>query len=80
MDTETERNIQKSLSYLTQNRTTIIIAHRLSTLRDVDSLIVIENGKMTESGTHSELIAKKGAYFNLYSMQAKALKSIGIEG
>ena len=80
MDTETERTIQRSLSYLTRGRTTIIIAHRLSTLRDVDSLIVIENGKMTESGTHAELIAKKGAYFNLYRMQAKALKSIGIEG
>ena len=79
MDTETERQIQRSLSYLTKNRTTIIIAHRLSTLRDVDKLIVIENGKMTESGTHSELIAKKGAYFNLYKMQAQALKSIGIE-
>ena len=80
MDTETERQIQRSLSYLTKNRTTIIIAHRLSTLRDVDKLIVIENGKMTESGTHAELIAKKGAYFNLYKMQAQALKSIGIEG
>ncbi|MCL2816000.1 MAG: ABC transporter ATP-binding protein/permease, partial [Oscillospiraceae bacterium] len=79
MDTETERQIQRSLSYLTKNRTTIIIAHRLSTLRDVDKLIVIENGKMTESGTHSELISKKGAYFNLYKMQAQALKSIGIE-
>jgi len=80
MDTETERTIQRSLSYLTRDRTTLIIAHRLSTLRDVDSLIVIENGKMTESGTHTELISKKGAYFNLYVMQAKALKSIGIEG
>ena len=79
MDTETERTIQRSLSYLTKDRTTIIIAHRLSTLRDVDSLIVVENGKMTESGTHAELISKKGAYFNLYKMQAKALKSIGIE-
>ena len=80
MDTETERQIQRSLSYLTKDRTTIIIAHRLSTLRDVDKLIVIENGKMTESGTHAELIAKKGIYFNLYKMQAQALKSIGIEG
>lgn len=79
MDTETERQIQHSLSLLTQNRTTIIIAHRLSTLRDVDKLIVVENGKMTESGTHAELIAKKGTYYNLYMMQAKALKSIGIE-
>jgi ATP-binding cassette subfamily B protein len=80
MDTETERQIQRALSYLTKDRTTIIIAHRLSTLRDVDKLIVMENGKMTESGTHAELIAKKGAYFNLYKMQAQALKSIGIEG
>ena len=80
MDTETERQIQRALSYLTKDRTTIIIAHRLSTLRDVDKLIVIENGKMTESGTHAELISKKGAYFNLYKMQAQALKSIGIEG
>ena len=79
MDTETERQIQHSLSLLTQNRTTIIIAHRLSTLRDVDKLIVVENGKMTESGTHAELIEKKGTYYNLYTMQAKALKSIGIE-
>jgi len=80
MDTETERQIQRALSYLTKDRTTIIIAHRLSTLRDVDKLIVMENGKMTESGTHAELIAKKGVYFNLYKMQAQALKSIGIEG
>ena len=79
MDTETERQIQYSLSLLTQNRTTIIIAHRLSTLRDVDKLIVVDNGKMTESGTHAELIEKKGTYYNLYTMQAKALKSIGIE-
>ena len=79
MDTETERQIQHSLSLLTKNRTTIIIAHRLSTLRDVDKLIVMENGKMTESGTHLELIKKRGTYFNLYTMQAKALKSIGIE-
>lgn len=79
MDTETERQIQRSLSFLTRNRTTLIIAHRLSTLRDVDTLIVIENGKMTESGTHSELFGKKGTYYNLYTMQTKALKSIGIE-
>jgi len=79
MDTETERQTQHSLSLLTQNRTTIIIAHRLSTLRDVDKLIVVENGKMTESGTHAELIEKKGTYYNLYTMQAKALKAIGVE-
>ena len=79
MDTQTERQIQAALSEITRGRTTIIIAHRLSTLRDADNLIVIENGKMTETGTHSELIRAGGAYFNLYKMQLQALKTIGIE-
>ena len=79
MDTETERQIQTALERLVKGRTTIMIAHRLSTLRDADKLIVIENGKMPEFGTHSELIAKKGIYFNLYKMQVEALKNIGIE-
>lgn len=78
MDTETERQIQAALSKLVVGRTTIMIAHRLSTLRDADYLIVIENGKMPEFGTHAELIAKKGIYFNLYRLQYEALKSIGI--
>ena len=56
-----------------------MIAHRLSTLRDADKLIVIENGKMPEFGTHLELINQKGIYYKLYKMQAQALKSIGIE-
>lgn len=79
MDTQTERAIQESLNKLTKNRTTIMIAHRLSTLRDADKLIVIENGKMPEAGTAEELIKKKGVYFKLYKMQAEALKTIGIE-
>ena len=79
MDTETERQIQTALERLVKGRTTIMIAHRLSTLRDADKLIVIENGKMPEFGTHSELIAKKGIYFTLYKMQVEALKNIGIE-
>ena len=79
MDTETERQIQDALTTLTIGRTTIIIAHRLSTLRDADKLIVIENGKMPESGTHQELLASKGIYYKLYKLQADALKTIGIE-
>jgi ATP-binding cassette subfamily B protein len=79
MDTQTERQIQEALNRLTKGRTTIIIAHRLSTLRDADNLIVIENGKMPESGTAKELLLKKGVYFKLYKMQAEALKTIGIE-
>lgn len=79
MDTETERQIQTALERLVKGRTTIMIAHRLSTLRDADKLIVIENGKMPEFGTHLELINKKGIYYKLYKMQAEALKNIGIE-
>ncbi|MBQ7931734.1 MAG: ABC transporter ATP-binding protein [Clostridia bacterium] len=79
MDTETERKIQTALEKLSVGRTTIMIAHRLSTLRDADKLIVIENGKVPEAGTHLELISKKGIYFNLYKLQLEAMKNIGIE-
>ena len=80
MDTETERKIQTAIERLSKGRTTITIAHRLSTLRDADKLIVIENGKMPEAGTHLELINKKGIYYNLYKLQLDAMKNIGIEG
>lgn len=79
MDTETERKIQTALEKLSVGRTTIMIAHRLSTLRDADKLIVIENGKMPEAGTHLELIAQKGIYFNLYKLQFEAMKNIVLE-
>ena len=78
VDTETEKNIQASLKELVKGRTTLSIAHRLSTLRDADELIVIENGKITEQGTHRELISKKGDYFKLYQIQSKALAMRGI--
>lgn len=79
MDTATELRIQRAITEITRDKTTIIIAHRLSTLRDADRLIVIENGKMTESGTHKELVGKKGDYYKLYKMQLDALKIIGVE-
>lgn len=79
MDTETERKIQNALEALSRGRTTITIAHRLSTLRGADKLIVIENGKMVESGTHRELLEKRGIYHRLYKLQAEAMKNIGIE-
>ena len=79
MDTETERKIQTALERLSVGRTTITIAHRLSTLRDADKLIVIENGKVPEAGTHQELITKRGIYYNLYKLQMEAMKNIGIE-
>ena len=80
MDTETERKIQTAIEKLSKGRTTITIAHRLSTLRDADKLIVIENGKVPEAGTHLELINKKGIYYKLYKLQMDAMKNIGIEG
>jgi ATP-binding cassette subfamily B protein len=80
MDTETERKIQDALEILVKDRTTIIIAHRLSTLRNADKLIVVERGKMPEFGTHAELLEKKGIYYRLYMLQLEALKTIGVDG
>ena len=73
VDTETERLIQKSLGYLVQGRTTISIAHRLSTLRDADYLIVLDEGEITERGTHEELEEMRGTYYKLMELQTKAL-------
>jgi ATP-binding cassette subfamily B protein len=78
MDTQTERKIQDTLDELSKGRTTITIAHRLSTLRNADSLIVIKDKKMQESGSPAELIAKKGIYWRLYLLQLEALKNAGI--
>lgn len=78
VDTETERVIQKALGYLVQGRTTISIAHRLSTLRDADYLVVIDHGEVTEQGTHAELFALKGTYYKLQELQTKALQLKGL--
>lgn len=78
MDTETERNIQNSLSALKSGRTTIAIAHRLSTLRDADELAVIKDGECVEFGTYDELLNKKGEYYKMFKLQEEALKFIGI--
>ena len=78
MDTRTEQTVQRSIEALSEGRTTIVIAHRLSTLRNADELIVIDDKKLVERGTPEELIKKKGVYFKLYSLQLEALKTIGI--
>lgn len=78
MDTQTEQKIQNTLDELSKGRTTITIAHRLSTLRNADYLIVIKDRKMAEYGTPAELIMKKGLYWNLYRLQLEALKNAGI--
>lgn len=79
VDTETERAIQSSINYLVKGRTTISIAHRLSTLRDADRLVVIDNGEITEEGTKDELTALHGTYYKLMELQTKALALKGIE-
>jgi len=76
MDTETERLIQEALANLIKGKTTITIAHRLSTLKDCDTLYAIDDGRIAESGSHTELIKKKGIYFKLYSLQAEAMKKV----
>lgn len=69
IDSETEKLIQDAIKNLIKNRTSIIIAHRLSTIKSADLIIVIDNGKIVESGDHYELISKKGIYYTLYKLQ-----------
>ncbi len=69
LDTETEKQIQDALAVLTKQRTTIAIAHRLSTLRNATRLIVLDKGAVAETGTHDELVAKKGIYYGLVMAQ-----------
>jgi ABC-type multidrug transport system fused ATPase/permease subunit len=73
LDSESERLIQEGLAYLMKGRTTFVIAHRLSTIRRADQILVVEGGTVVEHGTHDELYAKKGRYYELYT------KQLGIE-
>lgn len=74
LDTETEKMIQEALKNLTQNRTTFAIAHRLSTLRNADRLIVLDGGRIVEMGTHEELLRHKSVYYNLVMAQRQTSK------
>ena len=71
VDTETEKEIQKALDNLVHGRTTIAIAHRLSTLRKADRLVVMDRGQIVEIGNHDELMAREGHYYRLYQAQAR---------
>lgn len=72
VDTRTEVLVQRAMAALRTDRTSFVIAHRLSTIRDADVILVMESGAIVEQGTHSELLAAEGAYFNLYNSQFSA--------
>jgi len=69
LDYESEKIVRDNLNLITKNRTTIIIAHRLSTIKDCDFIVCFDEGKIVETGTHDELLEKKGYYANLYNAQ-----------
>ena len=71
LDTESEKIVQAALDRLMEGRTAVVIAHRLSTVRDADDIVVIDHGKIVEEGTHTELLAKNGLYASLYAVQFK---------
>ncbi len=72
LDTESERHVQAALEALMKNRTTLIVAHRLSTIEHASRIVVLERGRIVEIGNHAELLAKDGAYANFYRMQRSA--------
>ena len=69
VDTHTERQVQKAMRTLMQGRTSFVIAHRLSTIQNADNILVLDHGNVVEQGTHEQLMARKGQYYQLYASQ-----------
>ena len=69
VDTRTEKHIQDAMVNIMKDRTSLIIAHRLSTIRDADMIVVMDKGRIQETGNHTELLKKKGKYYELYMAQ-----------
>lgn len=76
LDSRSEKHIQKSLKVLMKNKTVIAVAHRLSTLREMDRIVVFEHGRIVEQGTHLGLLRRKGRYAKLYKMQSDGFVGI----
>ena len=72
VDTQTENLIQKSINKLTEGRTSIIIAHRLTTIKNADKILVMDQGRIVESGTHLDLLKQKGYYNRLFELQFRS--------
>jgi len=70
IDLKTEKQLSKAINLVTKNRTTIMVAHRISTIKNCDKIVLIKDHKNFEEGTHEELMKKKGEYFKLYNSQA----------
>ena len=69
IDTQTEKLVQEGIEKILHGRTSFVVAHRLSTIRDCDKIMVINNGEIEEVGNHEELLKKKGSYYELYMAQ-----------
>ncbi len=70
LDVESERKVQEALERLMVGRTTLVVAHRLSTIRQADRIVVLDRGRIVEIGSHDELVGRKGRYRELWEMQA----------
>jgi len=80
VDSETEKRIQDALARLVESRTTFAIAHRLSTLKSANHLLVLDHGRIAEYGTHEELMEKQGTYYRLVQIQAELSKAVVVGG
>jgi ATP-binding cassette subfamily B protein len=80
LDAAAEAAVHERLRALRRDRTSLLISHRLGTLRDADRLVVIESGAVAEAGTHNELVAAGGTYARLFALQARAYQTAGSPG